>query len=252
MARSVTDCALLLSVLAGPDERDPMSIQDDTQQFRQALDYDFSRARIGWSPDLGLLPVASDIIDTCAATLPHWRDCGFDIDDECPDLAGAMDSFKVLRASFYAQVTGPMLAEHRHEMKQTLIDNTEYGLSLSATDITKADALRTQLYQNVLKFFDNHDFLILPSTQVTPFPVENEWVKEIEGVPQNSYLDWMSISCIITLFGLPAISVPCGFTEAGMPVGLQIVGKPRADLAVLRAAYALEQATGYGKRRPSL
>ena len=252
MARTVTDCALLLSVLAGPDERDPMSIQEDPLQFRQALDYDFAKARIGWTPNLGLLPVATDIIDSCAATLPVWKDCGFDVDNACPDMTGAMESFKVLRASFYAHVAGPLLANHRHQMKQTLIDNTEYGLSLSATDITKADAQRTQLYQNVLAFFEKHDFLVLPSTQVSPFPVENEWVEEIEGVPQNSYLDWMSISCIITVFGLPAISVPCGFTDTGLPVGLQIVGKPRADLDVLRAAYALEQALDYGSRRPAL
>tara|TARA_R110001592_G_scaffold363372_1_gene685957 strand:+ start:62333 stop:63790 length:1458 start_codon:yes stop_codon:yes gene_type:complete len=252
MARSVEDCALLLSVLAGPDERDPMSIQEDPRQFLQDLSYDFSRARLGWTPDLGLLPVASEIVDICAATLPHWRDCGFGIDNDCPNMAGAMESFEVLRASFYAQIAAPLLADHRHDMKDTLIQNIESGLKLTATDITRADAHRTQLYQNILRFFDTHDFLILPSTQVAPFPVENEWVEEIAGVPQNTYLDWMSICCIITLFGLPAISIPCGFTKAGLPVGLQIVGRPRADLDVLRAAYALEQATGYGKRRPTL
>ena len=252
MARSVEDCALLLSVLAGPDERDPLSIQEDPAQFRQGLEHDFSGARIGWTPDLGMLPVERDVAEVCAATIPHWRDCGFEIEEACPDLEGAMDCFKVLRASFYAQFGEPLLATHRELMKDTLIENVEAGLKLSATDITAADARRTQLYLRVLAFFEHHDFLLLPSTQVSPFPVEKEWVTDIEGNSLSSYLDWMSICCIITLFGLPAISVPCGFTPEGLPVGIQIVGKPRADLQVLRAAHALEQATGHGLRRPPL
>jgi amidase len=252
MARNVEDCALLLSVLAGPDERDPLSIQESPAQFQQNLEYDFSGARIGWTPDLGILPVAREVAEVCAATLPHWRDCGFEIDEACPNLDGAMDCFKVLRASFYAQFGGPLLATHRELMKDTVIENIEAGLQLAGTDITAADARRTQLYQQVLRFFDHHDFLLLPSTQVSPFPVEREWVTEIEGQAMSSYLDWMSICCIITLFGLPAISVPCGFTPDGMPVGIQVVGKPRADLQVLRAAHALEQATGCGRRRPPL
>jgi len=252
MARSVQDCALLLSVLAGPDERDPLSIQEDPGQFTQALDHDFSGSRIGWTPDLGFLPVEREVAAICAGTLAHWRDCGFEIDEACPDLDGAMDVFKVLRASYYAQFGGPLLVAHRDLMKDTVIQNIEAGLKLSATDITAADARRTQLFVNVLRFFQNHDFLLLPSTQVSPFPVETEWVTEIEGQSLPSYLDWMSICCIITVFGLPAISVPCGFTARGLPVGIQIVGKPRADLQVLRAAHALEQATGYGLQRPPL
>ena len=252
MARTVADCALLLSVLAGPDERDPLSIQERPAQFRQGLEYDFSGARIGWTPDLGILPVEREVAEVCAATLPHWRNCGFEVEEACPDLEGAMDCFKVLRASFYAQLAGPLLATHRELMKDTLIENIEAGLKLAATDITAADARRTQLYLRVLAFFEHHDFLLLPSTQVSPFPVEQEWVTDIEGHSLSSYLDWMSICCIITLFGLPAISVPCGFTPEGLPVGIQIVGKPRADLQVLRAAHALEQATGHGLRRPPL
>lgn len=252
MARTVEDCALLLSVLAGPDERDPLSIQEDPAQFRQSLEYDFSGARVGWTPDLGILPVEREVAQVCAATIPRWRECGFEVDEACPDLDGAMDCFKVLRASYYAQFGAPLLAAHRDLMKSTVIENIEAGLKLSAMDITAADARRTLLYQNVLGFFDTHDFLLLPSTQVSPFPVENEWVTEIEGQAMSSYLDWMSICCIITVFGLPAISVPCGFTPDGLPVGIQIVGKPRADLQVLRAAYALEQATGHGLRRPPL
>lgn len=252
MGRNVSDVALLLSVLAGPDERDPLSIQEDPAQFRQDLNYDFTGAVMGWTPDLGGLPVEGEVAEVCASMLATVADCGFQVQAACPDLCGAMDAFKVLRASFYAQFGGDLLAAHRDKMKDTVIENIEAGLCLSATDITAADALRTRLYANVLQFFEDHDFLLLPTTQVQPFPVETEWVTEIEGQAQSSYLDWMSSCCIISTFGLPAISVPCGFTRSGLPVGIQIVGKPRADLSVLRAAYALEQATGFASRHPQL
>jgi amidase len=252
MARDVDDCALLLSVLAGPDARDPMSIQEDPAQFRQDLQYEFSGTRIGWTPDLGMLPVAKEVVEVCEKSLQQLQGCGFHVEHHCPDLAGAMDVFRVLRASYYAHFGGPLLAANRDKMKDTLVENIEVGLRLSGTDITNADARRTELYLNVFNFFEQHDFLVLPSTQVQPFDVETEWVTGIEGHTLTNYLDWMSICCIITVFDLPAISVPCGFTEQGLPVGIQIVGKPRADLDVLRAAYALEQATAFAKQRPSL
>ena len=250
MARDVRDCALLLSALAGPDERDPLSIQQSGEPFASDLAYDFRDRRIGWTPNLGHLPVASDVVSVCEASLPHWRDCGFEVTDDCPDLAGAMDAFKVLRASYYAQFGAGLLAEHRSQMKDTVIENIEAGMALTGRDITAADALRTELFTRLLAFFEDHDFLVLPATQVMPFDVTTEWVDEIEGQRLDSYLDWMSICCIISVFGLPAISLPCGFSADGLPVGLQIVGRPRDDISVLRAAYALEQAMGIGVQHP--
>ena len=250
MARDVRDCALLLSAMAGPDERDPMSIQESGDPFAGSLDFDFSGWRIGWTPDLGDLPVAAEVALVCASSLPHWRDCGFEVTDNCPDLSGAMDVFKTLRASYYAQFGADLLAQHRALMKDTVIENIEAGITLSGRDITAADALRTELYMRLLAFFEDHDFLVLPSTQVLPFDVTTEWIDEIDGQPLNSYLDWMSVCCVISVFGLPTISVPCGFSADGLPVGLQIVGRPRADLSVLQAAYALEQAMGIGVQHP--
>ncbi len=252
MARGVSDCALLLSVQAGPDERDPMSIHQPGDLFQQPLPRDFSGCSIGWTPDLGHLPVASEIKEVCEQSLPHWQSCGFELTDDYPDIRGAMDSFKVLRASCYAQFGMPLIDSHRHLMKGTVIENIETGMALSVADFIEADTLRTRLYQNVLAFFEQHDFLVLPCTQVAPFDAGTEWVTEIEGQSLDSYLDWMSICCVITLFGLPALSIPCGFTAQGMPVGLQIVGPPRGDLAVLQAGFALEQAMGLGVLRPPL
>ena len=252
LARDVEDCALLLSVLAGPDERDPFSLQEDGAQFRDHLRQDFQDCRIAWTPDLGLLPVEREVVTVCESALPALESCGFRVETAHPDLAGAMDVFKTLRAAWYAGMAGTLLAKHRHLMKDTLISNIEAGQKLRATDINRADILRTRLYARMLKFFRRYDFLALPATQVQPFDCDTEWVRVIEGQTMSDYIDWMSVCCIISVFGLPAISVPAGFTEAGLPVGIQIVGPPRADAAVLGAARAFEQATDFHKRRPQL
>ncbi|MEM6583338.1 MAG: amidase [Pseudomonadota bacterium] len=252
MARNVTDCALLLSALVGADPRDPLSVDSDAESFRAPLEHDFSNARIALTPDLGFLPVEKAVADVCLATATVWEDLGLTVTRAHPDLRDAMHVFRVLRGSFYAHMCAGMLTEHRDQMKDTLIDNIEAGMALTAADLTEADASRTTLYQGVLQFFARHDFLMLPATQVQPFPVEKEWVQEIDGIVLDDYLEWMSICCVISVLGLPAISVPCGFTQAGMPVGLQIVGRPGADLDVLRVAYALETALDLVSKRPSL
>ena len=252
LARDVEDCALLLSVLAGPDARDPYSLQERGEQFRNGLPQDFRGSRIAWTSDLGLLPVASEVIKVCEDALPVLEACGVEVTAAHPQLDGAMDVFKTLRAAWFAEVCGPLLKQQRHLMKDTVISNIEAGQTLHAKDLTRAEALRTRLYQRMLKFFQSYDFLALPSTQVQPFDCAVEWVREIEGYPLPDYIDWMSICCIISIFGLPAISVPAGFTSDGLPVGLQLVGPPQADAAVLGAARVFEQATACGERRPRL
>ena len=251
LARDVDDCALLLSALAGPDDRDPHSLQESGEQFRVGLPQDFRGRSIAWTPDLGLLPVEREVVSVCESALPALENCGFQVETAHPELEGAMDVFKTLRAVLFAEIGGTLLNKHRRLLKDTVIGNIEAGQKLQAKDISRAEALRTRLYVRMLKFFRRHDFLVLPSTQVQPFDCDTEWVREIEGRRLPDYIDWMSICCIISIFGLPAISVPAGFTVSGLPVGIQIVGPPRADAAVLGAARAFEQATGHiGSHHP--
>lgn len=252
MARNVQDCALLLSVMAGPDPRDPLSLTESPEIFRESLVRDFKGTRIAWSRDLGMLPVARSVADTCEQSLSVFRDLGCDLEAEHPEMRDAMSVFEVLRASYFAQFAGAFLEENRAKIKETAVWNIEQGLQLSAMDLTEADAKRTALYHRMMAFFERYDFLVLPTTQVAPFDCDMEWVQEIEGVGMNTYLDWMRICCVITATGLPAISVPCGFTAEGLPIGLQIVGKPNRDREVLQLAYAFEQATGYGRQHPAI
>jgi amidase len=252
MARNVNDLGLMLSAIAGPDQRDPISIVEPPGQFANFSQKDFKGSRIGWTPDLGMLTVAREVREVCERSVKVFDDLGCQVELSHPNLAGAMDVFRVLRSSCFAAGFGPLLKDHRQTMKSTVVENTEIGFGLSGEDLLSADRKRAALYQEANRFFKDYDFLVLPSTQVAPFDHSVEWVREIDGVEMRDYLEWMSICCVITILDLPAISIPCGFTEDGLPVGLQIVGKPWADLSVLQIARAFEELTGYAQRMPLL
>jgi len=174
------------------------------------------------------------------------------VDDGQPDFSGADEVFQTLRAWLFAQNKGDDFKLHRPLMKDTVVWNVEEGLKLSGADVARAEAKRTQLYHRVREFMERYEFLVLPVSQVAPFPVDVEWVREINGVKMETYIDWMATCYAITLTGLPAVSVPCGFTTGGLPIGLQIVGRHRRDFDALQLAFAFEQATNYGEIRPAL
>ncbi len=252
MARTVRDVALLLSVMAGPDRRSPISIAEPGSVFLKPLERDFKSTRVAWSADLGRYPVQPEVIDVCRNSCRVFADMGCIVDEACPDFAGADEIFQTLRAWQMSQTRGAEFKKHREMMKDTVIWNIEQGLKLSGSAVASAEAGRTALFHRVREFFERYDFLILPVSQVLPFPVEVEWVREINGIAMQTYIDWMATCYAITLTACPAISVPCGFTAGGLPVGLQIVGPHLADFDVLRIAHAFEQATLFHNRRPRL
>jgi amidase len=252
MARTVQDVALLLSVMAGPDERSPISINEPGSTFSRPLQRDFKGARIAWSHDLGRYPVQPVVNEVCDRARSVFVALGCQVDDGQPDFNDADEIFQTLRAWAFAQTRGDDFIKHRSLMKDTVIWNIEQGLKLSGADVARAEAKRTQLYHRVRKFMERYEFLILPVSQVAPFPVDIDWVREINGFKMGSYIDWMATCYAITLTGLPAISVPCGFTSDGLPIGLQIVGRHQRDFDVLQLAFAFEQATQYGGIRPSV
>jgi amidase len=252
MARSVQDVALLLSVMAGPDERSPISINEPGLIFSRTLQRDFKGARVAWSRDLGRYPAQPVVNEVCDRARSVFVALGCQVDDGEPDFNDADEIFQTLRAWAFAQTRGDDFIKHRSLMKDTVIWNIEQGLKLSGADVARAEAKRTQLYHRVREFMERYEFLILPVSQVAPFPVDIDWVREINGVKMGSYIDWMATCYAITLTGLPAISVPCGFTIDGLPIGLQIVGRHQRDFDVLQLAFAFEQATQYGAIRPSV
>lgn len=252
LARTVPDLALLLSVLAGPDPRSPIALNEPGWIFSRPLPRDFRNTRIAWSRNLGRYPVQPIVNEVCDKARSVFATFGCQVEDGEPDFRDADEIFQVLRAWTFAQNRAEDYQHHRAQMKDTVIWNIEKGLKLSGLDVSRVEVKRTQLYERVRKFMERYEFLILPVSQVLPFPVETDWVREINGTKMETYIDWMATCYAITITGLPAISVPCGFTSGGLPVGLQIVGRHQRDFDVLQLAYAFEQATQYGKRHPAI
>jgi amidase len=252
MARSVDDVALLLSVLAGPDDRCPFALETRGECFDVALERDLARTRIAFSADLGGLPVDHRVRKVIARAPGVLEQIGCSVEDACPDFAGADAAFSAWRAWLLEQAYGTLLAEHRSELKDTLVWNVEQGLRLTGPELAAAERDRAALGSRVAEFMQGFDFLALPVSQVPPFDVEQQYPTEIDGIPMHTYIDWMRSCSWISVLALPAISVPCGFTEDGLPVGLQLVGRPRDDLGVMQLANAFQQASPAGPTRPPI
>jgi amidase len=253
MGRTVEDAALLLSALAGPDPRVPISLPEPGATFAPPLDADLGSPSIAWAPTAGdSMPFDPRIPTLVDATRATFEALGCRTEESFPDLADAREVFLTMRAHMFAADLADLLAAHRDQMKATVVWNVEEGLRLTHADIARAERLRTELVSRVARFFERFDFLVMPVTQAPPFDVGLEYPTEVDGVAMRTYLDWMESCWSITVMGSPAISVPCGFTDDGLPVGLQIVGRRGDDLGVLRLAHAFERATRVGERRPPL
>ncbi|WP_404800326.1 amidase [Actinomadura rudentiformis] len=250
MARSVGDAALLLSVLAGPDPRSPIALETPGEVFTRPLERDMTGLRVAWSPDLGgLAPADREVVETLGSAVKVFADLGCVVEEDCPDLTGADEVFRTLRAWQFELALG-MLPEAA--LKRSLVDNIEVGRALTGPDIGRAEVLHTRLFHQVREFFEQYDALLLPVSQVVPFDTGLEYPAEVAGRRMRDYLEWMASSYLISATGCPALSVPGGFTPGGLPVGLQIVGPHRADFAVLQIGHAFEQATHHAARHPAL
>ena len=252
MARTVEDIALFMAATAGPDARVPISIEQDPSLFAVPLSADWADVSLAWSDDLGGLPIDPAVTAALQPARQVLEDIGFAVRDATPNFSGAEESFKVWRGYYYAKNFGDVIDRNPEIYKGTIRWNTEYGLGLTAKDIGRAAAARTRLRQRLLSFLDEHRFLAIPTSAVPPFPITTEYPTRINNIEMENYTSWFASCYYISECELPAISVPAGFTADGLPVGLQIVGRHHADLDVLRAAFALQQATELWKRRAPL
>ncbi|ATL30201.1 amidase [Streptomyces formicae] len=253
MGRTVADVALLLSVMAGPDPRCPLSLETPGEVFRAPLERDLRGLRVAWAPDLGgRVPVDPDVRAVVDEQAKVFEELGCHVEEACPDLDGADEVFRTLRAQAFEQSLGVFLEASPGALKPSLVWNIEEGRKLTGADLARATTERTRIHLAVARFLERYDVLLAPVSQVAPFPVELEYPVVVDGQPQHTYIDWMRSAYLFSVPATPALSVPAGFTSDGLPVGLQIVGPSRADRAVLEVGAAYEAATGHGRRRPQL
>jgi amidase len=252
LGRSVADLAFVLSTIAGPDSRAPLSIDEPGAHFARPLDRNFKGVRVAWFKDLGGVPFDPRVRAVVDAQRRTVESLGCIVEQAEPDFAPAEVAFRVLRAWNTANAYGERFRQHPEAFKDTLTGEIEEGLRLTGADIARAETAHAQLWRRVQAFLGTYEYFILPTTQVPPFDVITPYPTEIAGVKCASYIDWMKSCWYISATGNPAASVPIGFTPEGLPVGLQIVGRHKEDFRVLQLAHAVEQATGFGNKRPAI
>lgn len=245
MARNVPDLALMLDAMVALTQHDPLSRPVPEGGYQAAMRGGRPPRRIGFSADLGLRRIEPAVATICEAAARRFAAMGTAVEAASPDFAGAIDCFQVLRALLFADVRGGLLPGERHRINPDIVWNIEKGLTLTADEIITAMRVRAALFHRVARFFDDHDLLVCPTVAVPPFPVEQRFPTEIAGETLTTYIDWMFLTFVITLTGCPAISVPCGVTADGLPVGLQLVGRPHGDAELLGYARLIEEALGF-------
>jgi amidase len=250
MARTVEDLALLLDAMSGDDPRDPLSKPRPTQSFLSATRSGWKPARVAYSSDLGITPVDPQIADITRRAALRFAEAGVPVEEAHPDFSKAHECFQVLRAQSFAMSLGAHLEKHRDKLKPEVIWNIERGFGLTVAKVARAEQQRAEMTAGAIKFFESYDLLLCPATIVPPFPIGERYVKACNGVKFETYVDWLAIAYAITLACAPALSLPCGFTHEGLPVGLQVVAAPNADWRVLAGARLLEEILGLNTGAP--
>jgi amidase len=244
MARNVEDLALLLDAMSGEHPADPLSLPLLPESFRSAVRYGKKPKRVAYSPDLGITPVDPEVAAITRKAAERFAEAGVIVEEAHPDLREAHECFHVLRAFDFAISKAALLRDKRDQLKPEVIWNVEEGLKLTVEQLARAEAQRVAMIERANTFFETYDLLLAPATIVPPFPVENRYVAECAGTKFDNYVEWLGIVYAITLICVPALSLPCGFTASGLPVGLQMVGPPRADAQLLAGARLLEDILG--------
>jgi len=241
IARNVLDVALMLDAEVGGDARFPLALEAPLRSFQEAALNPLTPPRIGFTPDLGIGPVDPEVAEICRAGATRFAEAGALVEESTPDFSGALDTFQTLRASAFVVNRAPLLEKHRDKMKPEMIWNIEKGMAQSSGDLSIALRERGALYQRVAAWFEDYDVLACPAAIVPPFDVDMRYVERVGAYEFANYVDWLYITFAITLTGCPAISVPIGFTASGLPVGLQLVGRPRSEAELLSFAARLEE-----------
>ena len=247
MGRHVRDVAMLLSVQAGAHPASPLSLTDDPAQFAGALDSDPQGQRIGWLGDLqGYLPMERGILAICQSALNSLSGMGCTVDEARLGMPPEQiwQAWLVWRQALVGPRIAPFLVNpaNRAQIKPEALWEHDQSLNLTGSQLMAASASRTRFYLSMLALFEQFDVLAIPVSQVWPFDMGVRWPQSVAGLDMDTYHRWMEVVIYATFAGLPSISVPAGFGENGLPMGLALIGKPQGDLALLKLAHAYEMA----------
>ena len=250
MGRSVADAALMLDAMAGLDPGDPLSLPEPQRPFLDAAGQARLPARVAYSPDLGITPVAPDVREACERAVEGLEAAGVEVDRVEPSLADAPEAFQVLRALGFVAGTADLYEAERDRLKPDIVWNVEQGLRLTPERIGWAELARGAVAHAVAAVLETHDVLLCPTACVAPFDVSVRWPEEVEGVAFDNYVDWLRITSAITLTGCPVVAMPCAQTGDGLPVGVQVVGRFRGEWELIALAAGLEQVWGMAAQVP--
>jgi amidase len=250
MGRCVADVALMLDAQAGHEREDPFSFPTSKIPYLDALNDSGRVKKVAFSKDLGVVHVSKEISSITEKSALRLQEIGIEVTDELPDFSGVLDSFQTLRAILLGTMMGPLLEKHREEIAPEIVGNVEKGFAVTPEAIFEAERTRWKLYHSMMEFFETYDYLICPTTSIPPFPVEQRYVTEIDGIPCETYIDWFAITFAVTMTSCPVISIPCGFTKNMLPVGLQIIGRPRNEWELLRDTSRMEDLFGISNQLP--
>ncbi|MBN34855.1 MAG: amidase [Rhodospirillaceae bacterium] len=254
MARDVPDTAFMLDAMTGTDHRDPLSRAEPhvpfLDQVHRALDNGDVPGRIGYSPDLKVTPVDAEVDALCRAGLRQLEVLGCEITDTDLDLSDGPEAFHTFRALGFATGHEHELLSDPDKLKPENRWNTRKGLDLTIEEVIRANRARGAVYHRVTAFFADHDVLAVPSTIVPAIPTHMRYLKELNGHTFGNYVDWIILTSVITLTACPAISIPCGFTASGLPVGLQLVGRSHSDGQLLGWSAVAERLFGLAQGLP--
>ena len=250
MARNVADLALLLDAMCGADPGDPLSIPAPATSFTEALRTSPGPKRIAYSRDLGITPVDEEVARLTLAAARKFEGLGVVVEEAHPDFSKAHECFTVLRARNFVVGLKDHYEHRRHLLKPEVIWNIEQGLKLTSEDVVRAERQRHAMFTRARTFFKTYDLLLTPATVVPAFPLEQRYLERLGTHIFANYVEWLAIAYAITLICSPAMSLPCGFTVSGLPVGLQIVGPRLGEASVLKAGQMLETLLGFAKSIP--
>ena len=250
MGRDVADTALMLDALAGWHQQDPISFDAPAEPFLMTTMRRTVPGRVAFCPRPAGLPIEAGVIDICRAAIDRLSAAGIEIDEASPDFEGVGAAFKTLRAVDYAATMRPLLDDHRDQLKADVIWNAEIGRTLTGEQIGRAHIRRSRLFADMITFFETYDLLVLPAAPVLPRDVKERWPRAIEGTALESYVEWLQLAALISMTACPVLSLPAGFAPDGRPMGIQVVGRPRGEGALLSNALVFEDILGVRDRVP--